>query len=92
MGLRRLCKSADSVGEGDCPAMYVDDDDASMMVSQCHALDARATTELCNLASNEVAGAIPAETVLRATGLYLAERGFPSVLAEVERYLASVGR
>jgi hypothetical protein len=31
---------------------------------------------------------IPTETVLRAVGLFLADRGHPEVLADVEAYLA----
>jgi hypothetical protein len=67
--------------------MYLAEDPA-LMVGQGNLLDAATTGELQNLATSEGAVFIPTETVLRAAGLFLAERGRPGVLAEVEAYLA----
>lgn len=72
MGLRRLCKAADSMGEG-LSGDDVDDDGVAM-VGQGKVLDAAATAELRDLATDETAVAIPTGTVLRAAGLFLAER------------------
>lgn len=88
MALRRLCKSADSVGQHNCPAMYVDDADPTAMVGQGLLLDVEMTNQLLALAVDEAGVAIPTETVLRAAGLFLAERGHPAALAEVKAYLA----
>lgn len=87
MALRRLCKSADSGLSRDCPAVYVDDADPAVMVGQGKVLDAPTVAELRDVAADEDAVAIPTETVLRAAGLFLAERGRPGVLAEIEAYL-----
>jgi hypothetical protein len=89
MGLRRLCKAASSTEVRDCPAIYVDADPA-WMVGQGKRLDATATGQLLDLAADEVASRIPTETILRAAGLFLAERGHPGVLAEIESYLAGI--
>ncbi len=92
MALRRLCKSANSVGQHNCPAVYLDEDDPATMVGQGPQLDHAAVRELLAVGAGEVGVAIPTETVLRAAGLFLAERGRPAVLAEVEAYLVGVGR
>jgi hypothetical protein len=88
VALKRLCKAANSIGQGDCPAMYLDLDDLTWMVGQGPRLDDAATRELLESAPEEVGVRIPTETVLRAVGLFLADRGHPGVLAEVETYLA----
>jgi len=85
--LTRLCKSADSVKLGECPAMYVADD-PSVMVSQGKRLDADTASELRHLADDETGVSIPTETVLRAAGLFLASHGRPAVAVEVETFLA----
>ncbi len=59
-----------------------------MMVGQGTLLDAATTAQLQNLAGHEAGVAIPTETLLRAAGLFLAERGHPAVLAEIEEFLA----
>lgn len=99
MNLRRLCKAATSYPDHDCPAVYVDDAQEAtangspeMMVCQVKTIDASTTAQLQDLADDEVAGAMPAETVPRAAGLYMAERGHTGVLDEVEAYLATVTR
>jgi hypothetical protein len=88
VALKRLCKAANSIGQGDCPAMYLDLEDLTWMVGQGPLLDAAAAAELLERAREEVGVRIPTETVLRAAGLFLADRGRPGVLAEVEAYLA----
>lgn len=57
------------------------------MVGQGPQLDAAATGKLLERAPDEVGIRIPTETVLRAVGLFLADRGHPVVLAQVEAYL-----
>ena len=84
--LRRLCKSADSFPQGDCSAMYVSDDPATM-VGQGKVLDTGTAAELLDVAEDERAVAIPTETVLRAAALLLAENGRPAMTAEVEAFL-----
>jgi hypothetical protein len=69
--------------------MYLAEDPA-MMVGQGTMLDAPTRAHLRNVAPVEDAVALPTETVLRAVGLFLAEQGRPSVLAEVEAFLAEV--
>ncbi len=91
MRFRRLCKAANSMGEDDeCPAVYVGDDPA-VMIAQGKILDPTVRTALLDLADDETAVQIPTETVLRAVGLYLAERGRPDLLAEIEFCLARDG-
>jgi uncharacterized protein related to proFAR isomerase len=87
MKLTRLCKSAGSTDERDCPAVYVADL-STMMVGQGKNLDAETAAELQHLAADETASLIPTETVLRAAGLFLARHGRPTVAAEVEAFLA----
>lgn len=88
MTLKRLCKAANSVAQGDCEAMYVDLEDLAWMVGQGRLLDSEASAELLDRAPDEAGVRIPTETVLRAVGLFLADRGHPEVLADVEAYLA----
>lgn len=90
MALRRLCKSGDSHVDGECPAVYVDDDPA-MMIGQGTVLDPTRTAELRDVAADEAGVVIPTETVLRAAALFLAERGRPAMLQEVESYLSGTG-
>lgn len=90
MKLRRLCKSADSREEGDCPAMYLGADPVTM-VGQGKRLDDATAAELRDVATDEYAVAIPTETVLRAAALVLAEQGRPAMLAEVKAFLAEQG-
>lgn len=91
MPLRRLCKSGSSARDEDCPALYVDEDDPDVMVGQGPVLDAVRLGELQHCAPEETGVRIPTETVLRAAGLFLAERGRPAVLAEVLAYLSEGG-
>ena len=91
MTLARLCKAANSVAQGDCPAMYLDLDDLDWMVGQGPLLDADALADLRERAPDEAGVRIPTETVLRAAGLFLADRGHPDVLATVEAYLTKAG-
>lgn len=86
MKLRRLCKSAESIPQGQCPAMYVSDDPTTM-VGQGKLLDAGTTAELLDVAHDEQGVAIPTETVLRAAAALLAESGRPAMQAEVEEFL-----
>lgn len=92
MALRRLCKAANSFPDDKCPAVYVEEDDLSSMVGQGKKLSAESRAELRDLAAEEDAVRIPTETILRAVGLFLAERGRPVALAEVEAYLEEIGR
>lgn len=87
MKIRRLCKSADSMRADNCPAVYVADDLAKM-VGQGKRLDSETTAQLLNLAEDEVANVIPTETVLRATALFLAERGESDLSAQIEAFVA----
>ena len=91
MALRRLCKSGSSARDEDCPAVYVDEDDPAVMIGQGPMLDASRLVELQNRAPGETAIEIPTDTVLRAAGLFLAERGRPIVLSEVLAHLAEDG-
>jgi hypothetical protein len=70
--------------------MYAAIDEPAVMVGQGKRLDAATTAELQDLADDELGVAIPTETVLRAAGMFLAERGRPGVMAEVERFLAEL--
>jgi hypothetical protein len=91
--LKRLCKAGNSVAQGDCPAVYVQLEDLAWMVAQGPLLDAEASAELRERAPDEAGVRIPTETVLRAVGLFLADRGHHGVLTAVEAYLAeAVGR
>jgi hypothetical protein len=90
VALKRLCKAANSIGQGDCPAMYLDLEDLAWMVGQGPMLESEATAELLERSAEEVGVRIPTETVLRAVGLFLAERGHPGVVDAVEAYLAEV--
>lgn len=87
MKIRRLCKSAESIPEGQCEAMYLSDNPATM-VGQGKHLDDSAAAQLLDLAEDEGAFAIPTETVFRAVGLVLAEHGRPDLLTELETFLA----
>lgn len=89
MRLRRLCKSGNSRIEGDCPAVYVVDDDPAMMVAQGRLLEGPSAVDLRELAADERGVSLPAETVLRAAALMLAEAGRPGMLEEVASFLAS---
>lgn len=88
MKLRRLCKSGNSRIEGDCPAMYVDDDDPAVMVAQGRVLEGGHAVQLREVATEERGVSLPTETVLRAAALVLAQAGRPAMRDEVETYLA----
>ena len=77
-------------GNDECPAVYVSDTTASVMVALGRTLSADVLATLLNLAHDETAVEIPTETVLRAAGLYLADHGRPDLLAEIETFLADV--
>jgi hypothetical protein len=76
MKITRLAKDGES-GEHGCPAVYVADDDPTVMVVQGTYLDADTRGNLVDRAGDETAVAIPAETVVRAVHSYLAEHGQP---------------
>lgn len=80
MKLRRICKAANSYDDGKCPAVYATDDPA-VMVGQGKVIDAATSAELMDCAADEGGWFIPTETVLRAAGLFLSERGRPYALA-----------
>lgn len=88
MAPRRLCKSADSDDKDKCPAVYVADD-PTRMIAQGPLLDAAEVAELQQVAGGEGGVLLPTETLLRASGLFMAERGRPLLLAEVENFLAT---
>jgi hypothetical protein len=72
MKLRKLAKDPKS-NTGECPAVYVAEDDPSVMVVQGKLLDADTTAELHNILSDETAVRISADTLLLAVEKYLAE-------------------
>lgn len=74
MRLQMLAKASDSKIER-CPAVYVAQEDSTVMVVQGKLLDAQTTGELRDLLADESAVRIPAETVIRAVERYLAEHG-----------------
>ena len=89
MKLRKLAKGGNSP-TGDCPALYVVEDDAAVMVDQGKVLDAHTTGELEDLAVDETGVRVPTETVLRAAGRLLTEHGRPGVADEIDAYLAEI--
>lgn len=89
MALRRLCKAEDSGNVGQCPAVYVAES-PERMVAQGKVLDPRTTSELQEVAKDELGVELPTETVLRAAALFLAEQGRPAMVDEVEAYLAGM--
>jgi hypothetical protein len=76
MKITRLAKDGES-GEHGCPAVYVANDDRAVMVVQGKVLDPETTGNLVDHAADETAVRIPAETLVRAVGAYLAEQGRP---------------
>lgn len=72
MRLRRLAKDADS-GRSGCPAVYVDDDNPAVMAVQAARARRGARRQMISWLPGEVAGFIPAETVIRAARAYLTE-------------------
>lgn len=67
MKLTRLVKDVVS-GKNGCPAVYVAEDPATLVV-QGKILDGHTTSELVQLADDELAVAIPTEAILRAAAL-----------------------
>lgn len=88
MALERLCKWSGSMEDDDCPAVYLDHDNPSMVVCQGPLLEDEAAAELMNRAPHEGGVALPSETLLRAAGIFLARQGVTDPLAEIEAYLA----
>ena len=76
MKITRLAKDGES-GEHGCPAVYVADDDPTVMVVQGKYLDVDTRGNLVDRAGDETAVRIPAETLVRAVQTYLAERRQP---------------
>jgi hypothetical protein len=72
MKLRKLAKDPNS-NQGACPAVYVAEEDPTVMVIQGKHLDAETTAELDDVLDDETAVRIPAETLVRAVEKYLAE-------------------
>lgn len=70
-------------GNDECPAVYVSDDPAAMIV-QGKVLDAATLGVLLDLADDESAVKVPAETVLRAVGIFLADQGRADLRAAIE--------
>lgn len=77
MRLRKLAKDGDSK-TGDCPAVYVAEDDPAVMVVQGKFLDADTTAQLHDPLADETAVRIPSETMVRAVEAYLAEHERPA--------------
>lgn len=69
MALRRLAKDSTSSKNG-CPAVYVDDENLTVMTVQ--GLDL-GTEGLIEVNEGETSVRVPAETVIRAARRYLAE-------------------
>ena len=72
MKLRRLAKDANS-GRNGCPAVYVDEDNPAVMAVQAKRAGRGARRQMISWLRGEVAGVIPAETVVRAARAYLAD-------------------
>jgi hypothetical protein len=72
MKLTRLVKDANS-GKTGCPAVYATDDLATVVV-QGKVLDAATASDLIQVADDELAVALPRETILRAAAM-LADGG-----------------
>jgi len=70
MRLKMLAKDRES-GRSGCMTMYEDTDNPAMMVVQARRAGRRARAQMANLRLGEVAGLIPAETVIRAAREYL---------------------
>jgi hypothetical protein len=73
MNLRRLAKDASS-GKHGCPSVYVDDDNPTDMWFQGRR-GRGVWRQMIQRRRGEVAGRVPAETVIRAARAYLAEHG-----------------
>ncbi len=76
MKLRKLAKDPRS-NTGECPSVYVAEDDPAVMVVQGKRLDPDATAELQDVLDDESAVRISAETIVLAVEKYLAERRTP---------------
>jgi hypothetical protein len=70
--LRKLAKDPKS-NTGECPAVYVAQDDPTVMVVQGQRLDPETTAELHDILPDETAVRISADTLLLAVEKYLAE-------------------
>jgi hypothetical protein len=88
--LRKLTKD-ESSKTGNCPAVYVAEEDPAVMVAQGKVLDHDTVGELQDRAIDEAGVRLPTETVLRAAGRLLAEHGRLGVADEIEAYLAEAG-
>ncbi len=73
MKLRRLAKDPRS-NTGECPSVYVAEDDPTVMVVQGKRLDADTRAELHDVLDDETAVRISAETLVLAVQKHLAER------------------
>jgi hypothetical protein len=90
MKFRRLCKAGDSLSEEDnCPAVYLGEDLLTMVV-QGKILDSTTLATLLQLADDETGVRIATETVVRAVGKLLVERGRRDLAAELESVLAEL--
>jgi hypothetical protein len=76
MKLRKLAKDPGS-NTGECPSVYVAEDDPAVMVVQGKRLDADTTAELHDVLDDETAVRISADTIVLAVEKYLAERQTP---------------
>ena len=83
-------QGSELIAGSDCPAMYVAEDLTGWSVRANGSTQSAA--KLRERALDETASLIPVETVLRAVGLFLADRGRPDVMAEVEAFLAEGDR
>jgi hypothetical protein len=73
MKLRKLAKDPKS-NTGECPSVYVAEDDPAVLVVQGKRLDDATAAELHDVLTDETAVRISAETVVLAIETYLAER------------------
>lgn len=89
MGFRRLCKAEDSTDIDKCPAVYLSED-LLTMIAQGKVLDAATLSNLLSVADDETAVRIATETVLRAVGKLLAERGRADLATEIETVLTGI--
>ncbi|MBO0872102.1 MAG: hypothetical protein J2P19_01790 [Pseudonocardia sp.] len=90
MKLIRICKSEDSLAQGQCPAMYSAPEEPLKMVAQGTKPGADTAAHLRDVADDEAAVVLPTETVFRAVATVLADAGYPAAKADVESYLESL--
>ena len=90
MALHRLAKARTSLTAGDCPALYATDD-STRMIGQGKKLTPQETAELIEMSVDEIASAIPTETVFRGMAKYATEHGDDDLAGRIEAFLTARG-